>query len=55
MKKVKFVHHYGYFENEKDEEVIEFPEGTTAIEIQNEFEQFVLEKTADSFYWEEVE
>ena len=55
MKKVKFIHHYGYEEHEKDVEVIEFPEGTSAKEIQKEFEQFVLEKTLVDFYWEEEE
>ena len=55
MKKVKFIHHYGYEEHEKDVEVIEFPEGTTEKEILKAFEQFVLEKSAENFYWEEVE
>ena len=53
MRKVQFVHHYGYFENEKDIEEVEFPEGTTEKEIQKEFESFVWEKICDDFYWEE--
>ena len=55
MKKVKFIHHYGYGEHEKDVETIEFPDNTTAKEIQKEFEQFVWEKIGDDFYWEEEE
>ena len=38
-------------ENEKDVEVVEFPEGTTDKEIQQEFENFVWEKIGDDFYW----
>ena len=49
--KVHFNHHYGYGENEKDVEVVEFPEGTTDKEIQQEFENFVWEKIGDDFYW----
>lgn len=55
MRKVKFVHHYGYGENEKDVEVIEFPDYVTEKDIEKEFENFVWEKICDDFYWEEDE
>ena len=55
MKKVRFIHHYGYGENEKDVETIEFPDNITDKEIQEEFDQFVWEKIGDDFYWEEEE
>lgn len=55
MKKIRFIHHYGYGGNEKDVEVVEFPEGTTEKDIEKEFENFVWEKIGDDFYWEEEE
>ena len=44
MRKIRFIHHYGYGERERDIEIFESPDNTTDEEIQNEFEQFVWKK-----------
>lgn len=55
MKKIRFIHHYGYGEHEKHTEIINFTDDAATEEIQEEFENFVKKITGDEFYWEELE